>query len=648
MVRRMTLDPDAFERLRRKLHELWLSSAPLQLDLVTALDELRDWLDDEHWWEEGSHAGWLALVDDVLHAVDSVSSPLRSVISSASAPLTIELNTFRAALKRDRKDGQHARAARSTATRTDLLGCDAVLRQAIATPACVHAAWLALLEAYSNRADERALDQRHAELWRFAESLGHPSDRLVRLLRGVLDDSERFVTEARRAVSEGTVQLGPRDPERGAAGLPIVDRFDLIEQYLLLPVAEAQSEVWVGVEDAFFDGRVEVGPVTFWQGSALREAIQGGTEVHLPDVVTRHGELFSWLWKRREEGASFALARVLVASGTPSAARADAKDTVRALLALAEFDEGYTAWRVAERGLLHFVDDQWVFREQLGPGRQPKGLDRAQIARDNTPAALRARAPSVGPKLPLRATTVDVRHAFELLHWLAQGRATPGPARIVLTKRVIERAAGWARVKEDTFTDQQLAIPWARRQTLSRISDATSAALAVLKDAADDKHRIWLEAHNEPRRIIVGYPGSRTAIDTSKALEHLEWFAKDLEAGSEAGDELDGLRPLVATGAAYADWIDRLLEEFGHLRRRYSRHRNAVVHGGPINDQSIETILLFADALAVDTLAAAIEAVLSARPLHEYFARRKQGHNDWLAGMRTSNQPLHELIGVPL
>lgn len=313
--------------------------------------------------------------------------------------------------------------------------------------------------------------------------------------------------------------------------------------------------------------------MTFWRGSALREAIAGGTEVHLPDLVTRHGELFSWLWKRREDGASFALARVIIGAGAPSAARADAKDTVRALLALAEFDEGYTAWRVAERGLLHFVDDQWVFREQLGPGRQPKALDLARIARDNTPAALRARAPSVGPKLPLRATTVDVRHAFELLHWLAQGRATPGPARIVLTKRVIERAAGWAQVKEDTFTDQQLAIPWARRQTLSRISEANSAALAVLKDAADNKHRTWLEAHNEPRRIIVGYPGSRTAIDTAKALEHLEWFAKDLEADSEAGDELDRLRPLVANGAAYADWIDRLLEQFGHLRRRYSRHR---------------------------------------------------------------------------
>jgi hypothetical protein len=54
-------------------------------------------------------------------------------------------------------------------------------------------------------------------------------------------------------------------------------------------------------------------------------------------------------------------------------------------------------------------------------------------------------------------------------------------------------------------------------------------------------------------------PRHRHAFDTSL----LEWFAKDLEADSEAGDELDRLRLLVANGAAYADWIDRLLEEFG-------------------------------------------------------------------------------------
>ena len=181
MVRHMTLDPDAFERLGRKLHDFWLPSAPLQLDLITALDEFRDWLYDEHWWKDGSDAGWLALADDVLHAVDSAGPPLRSVISSASAPLIGELNNFRAALQQDKKDGRHPGAARSTARRTDLLRCDAVLRQAITTPASVHAAWLALLDAYRDRADERTLDQRHAELRWLAESLGHPRDRLVRL-----------------------------------------------------------------------------------------------------------------------------------------------------------------------------------------------------------------------------------------------------------------------------------------------------------------------------------------------------------------------------------------------------------------------------------------------------------------------------------
>jgi hypothetical protein len=205
-------------------------------------------------------------------------------------------------------------------------------------------------------------------------------------------------------------------------------------------------------------------------------------------------------------------------------------------------------------------------------------------------------------------------------------------------------------VKEDTFTDQQLAIPWARTQTLRRIGEATRTALIVLEHAADNQqHLTWLEAHNEPRRIVLGYPGSRTAaIDTAQALQNLEWLASSLEADSEARDELDCLRPLVANGAAYGDWVERLCEEFVCLRHRYSRHRNAIVHGGPINEQSIATILLFVDALAVDTLAATIEAVLSGHPLDAHFASRKQVYQDWLAGVRTSGRPLHELIGVPM
>lgn len=61
-----TLDPAALERLRRTLHGLWITACPLELDFLTALDELRDWLGDDHRWNEGSDAGWLALIDDVI------------------------------------------------------------------------------------------------------------------------------------------------------------------------------------------------------------------------------------------------------------------------------------------------------------------------------------------------------------------------------------------------------------------------------------------------------------------------------------------------------------------------------------------------------------------------------------------------------
>jgi len=129
--------------------------------------------------------------------------PLCSIISSASAPLTIELNTFRAALQKDKKDGRHARAARSTSTRADLQNRQDVLRQAIVTPASLHAAWLALLDAYRDRTDERTLDQRYAELWRLAPLgrwkvhgrvifLGCDSGLLDSVVDGAFERSPRF------------------------------------------------------------------------------------------------------------------------------------------------------------------------------------------------------------------------------------------------------------------------------------------------------------------------------------------------------------------------------------------------------------------------------------------------------------------------
>jgi hypothetical protein len=640
-------DSAAVARVLSRLHEMWVPG-PLSLSPATALDELRDWLADEHWWREGSHATWLALCADVDDALASAGSPLYAVASLPVDRLRSSLAAFTVALRQDKKDGRNARQARTAARRNELVGLEHAVRDALARPTAVAAAWQGLLEACRGVADENTLDQRQAELWHAAEDAGHPWDRLFRLMRGVLGDSERDIGEVRRDVAAGVIRLLPRPADYGPAGVPLSERLDLLEQYLRLPVADAHSEVWVAIDDAFIDGAsFTVGAVTFWNGRELRAAAASNELLTLPPAVQRHTWLFQWLWERRDSESPFVLAQVDVGGGRPNAARDDARDTVRAMLVLAEFDEGYSSWKVADRGLLHFADGEWVFRNQLEPRARPAGLARARMGRDNTRQALETRAASLASHLPLRATTAQVRHTFELVHWLSRGRATPGSARIVLTKRVIERAAGWTGVPEATFTDD-LAIPWARRRVVEHLGSAVRRALRVLEhDPA--REAAWLEVHRA--RGIVRYTDAEVdaqIVLLDKAIENFAWLVDQLPDGSAEQTELKRLAPRVASGAALAAWVKEHGDVFVLLRNRYRRHRHAIVHGGPLSEESVDTILLFADALAVETLAAALDSVLARQPLDQYFARRKTVYERWLGALQTSSAPVHELFGVSM
>ncbi len=598
-------DLAVIKRLSERLHELWLPTE-LALPTLTALVELRDWLADEHWWKHGSHAGWLSLAHDVATTLQAMGARLAAHAEAAIGRLDGELAAFGSAVRVDKRAGKSARDARTETVRASLAEAEQAVSHALSTPGALGAAWVDLLDAARAASSDATLDQRQADLVDIAEQVGHPADRLLRMINGVLADSARSVDEAQHAVDAGEVRIRQREPERGPSGTPISQRLALVERYLRLPVATASSEVWIAVEDAFFEGpRFDVGPVTFWHGPRLRGALEGKERFPLPQAARASPEIFAWLWEERRPRASFALAQVPIVSHRPSDARDNARDTVRALLALAEFDERYTAWRVAGGGLLHFVDGQWVYRSKLDPGDEPAGPRLARLARDNTPAALTARAPQLAAHLPLQSTTQDVRHAFELLHWLSSGRAATSAARIVLTRRVLERAAGWAHVTEEHFTEL-LAVPWARRQVITRIGETTSAAIAALeRDPNPRRHRAWIALHNEPRRIVRVTGGGSQIIETTTAVEQMMWLREQLPDGSEERRAVERLAPRIANPATLAEWIDELLNEFAVLRNRASRHRNAIIHGGPLDEASIATVLLFVDALAVDALAAA-------------------------------------------
>lgn len=127
--------------------------------------------------------------------------------------------TFATAIRQDKKAGQHVRRARTSAARATLAERERDVRKALTTPLAVRAASDGLLDACRHGADERTLDHRQADLWYAAEAVGHPWDRLFRLMRGVLADSKADISEAEREISAGMIRVLPRPPEHGPNGM---------------------------------------------------------------------------------------------------------------------------------------------------------------------------------------------------------------------------------------------------------------------------------------------------------------------------------------------------------------------------------------------------------------------------------------------
>lgn len=156
------------------------------------------------------------------------------------------------------------------------------------------------------------------------------------------------------------------------------------------------------------------------------------------------------------------------------------------------------------------------------------------------------------------------------------------------------------------------------------------------------RQRAWRLAHAAPRQLI----DDSGVVNVSRAVQHLDWLIEQLDRNEQERRELERVRPLVVDATTYVSWIDDLREEFVLLPNRYSRHRNAIVHGGPLNEEAVQTILLFVDALAVDTLAATLDGGFARRPLIQHFAERRAAYVTWREELLVPGVRLHERIGI--
>ncbi|MGI8579975.1 MAG: hypothetical protein ACR2K9_05455 [Solirubrobacteraceae bacterium] len=90
-------------------------------------------------------------------------------------------------------------------------------------------------------------------------------------------------------------------------------------------------------------------------------------------------------------------------------------------------------------------------------------------------------------------------------------------------------------------------------------------------------------------------------------------------------------------------WLRELHDSYARLDARRRRTRNALVHGGPLAERTVEAIVEFAESLAVHALGDCIDGRLSGKDLVDHFLEARS-HRDSVAQRLANGERLSEAL----
>jgi hypothetical protein len=619
---------------------------PFELDvgLPALVEELREWLDDDRQWAAGRPEQWASLLQDILRSRSAAGEHLRRHLAGAS-PAWDELTALKGQV------GSSARGVPEPSLRHRLTRATEAIGDRLLEADVLEAAYDDLLDATGHlKAREMA-----TRLVRLLEAQGLPKADVVKDVSRVLEDNLWFVKSARGERHE-TGDL------RSFAGLEATER-----------IALARSRL---------RGRLQIEDVVIWFEYTLAPLPAGHLAVG--DAV----ELFTadWLAETIEQGRyedlplelrfpleSNSNLRTLLGLDPDDEKEHDvAKDPwesplafVRIELGEVEIDQALQLGREAAELIVALSvlsgshPELWQptgsFVRILG-GREAdasfhappvRSLSMAQhdaLNSDAMPEFSAGLGRNLAGHLPVR--DVRLRRAARLALWLRRTRETWEPGRVVLAGRVLEQIAGWAGVDDRVrFEAEYLKLAWALRRVRLEISNAFRGIWAASLDL--DPALVeggWEKVLADPAIAYEERPDGGYTVSLAGVIERAGFLAGLLEAGSPAGERLTGLAERTASGEATAEWIVELEKEFDVLKSRERRTRNALVHGGAVEDEVAASVLLFVDWLAADALHGAIEGILEGSGLIDYFIDFRARREECRACLQAGGKPASALF----
>ena len=616
----MTLpeDDQHIDRLREALYASRRPERlPVAMPLPDAAAELELWLADEAQWHHGSPSNWKSLVNDVAQAVGAYPLDVR-VHGGDDADILHELKRLANA------SGQEHVLRSETVLRLRLRIVLDALAAGLRTSAALKASWIDLRRRCSSGQQGEEAARRLVALARWA---GHDPETVRRMLLSRLD--------------------GPR------IGPPALPRHRLLRAAQLLdePPRRADIVVWLRLIYAPIQGEpmIELGSsVRLYQDEWLREILR--TEDH-PDSPAElacdpEGRLqrFASAQAAERDELPDAFLRVELHDVLLSDAIAEAKRTAATLGALGTISGGDPSLWVVDTSFLSFREGGYGPTSWIAPPvGSPTITERTAVIRDPTAAVLRANRADLARFLPVRG---PMARSAQLLSWLRDASALPAPVKLVLCDRAIEAVSAWAGfASPHRFVEQDLAASWALRQIRNRVQQV------ALDIVYNDNRRLFpagtaeRDAWDELVRPLDLGSEENFTPDLARLTSQLDWIRERFIVVEPNRMPIHALADHLRSGRSAAAWFDELLQHAERHERRRHRTRNALMHGGPLAEGTVQLVLPFAEFLANEAVGRTVDAHLERVDVPLYFVQRTAKLREIRRLLKAGERPDSVLFG---
>ena len=176
---------------------------------------------------------------------------------------------------------------------------------------------------------------------------------------------------------------------------------------------------------------------------------------------------------------------------------------------------------------------------------------------------------------------------------------------------------------------------------IERLHGVIDACLSRAQVIASQAERDYLRELS--RRITTYQPGGY-ALDLREGFNALSNLVRIFDPHDNIGRRVQDAVSRF-TLAALPAWLADLESEWELTLERLRRVRNALAHGGPVDDESAETVRVFVEQLARLSLAVALQGLLEAKTVAVANQERKQWIDRWKAALPVAANVPDALFG---